>query len=148
MCYSIYATILTGKVGESKSEVEKNYLLAAIMGDTVAMNSFAELKLDQGLNDEAEKWYLKGLTKSDVDSHIGIGDFYIQQKDSFRACINFKKAAVIINQRLSTNEVDNYLKSNFDSGVPGTAELLSEAENLAIQKFKNVNEKILSNCSV
>ncbi len=147
MCYSIYATILTGKVGESKSEVEKNYLLAALMGDTVAINSFAELKLDQGLNDEAEKWYWKGISKSDVDSHIGIGDFYIQQNDTFRACINFKKAAVMINQRLSTNEVDNYLKSNFDSGVPGTAELLSEAENLAIQKFRNVNEKIESNCS-
>ena len=147
MCYSIYGTILTGKVDEPKSEVEKYYLLAALMGDSIAINSFAELKLDQNQFKESEKWYWKGITKSDSDSHVGLGDLYVSQNDTFRACLNFKKAAVMINQRISTNQYDNYLKGNFDNGTAGTAELLSEAENLEITKFRNVSDKINASCT-
>jgi TPR repeat protein len=148
MCYSIYATILTGKVGVSNFEVEKYYLLAALMGDTVAINSVAKLKSDQGLINEAEEWYWKGITQTDSDSYIGLGDLSIKQSNNFRACFNFKKAAVLINQRLSSNEIDSYLKGNFESGISGTAELFDDSQNLEFDKFRKLNAKIDNFCTI
>ena len=145
-CYSLYASILNKLVDVPTEEVERNYLLAAIMGDTGGINSYADIKVKQGKLEEAEWWYLKGRSNGDIDSYIGLGEVYIKQNETSAACINFKLAAVKLNRQVFEYSDDNYLRSSLQNSEPELNNLYKLAEDVETQKLKDTIDKIEANC--
>lgn len=147
-CYSLYASILNQMVNIPEEEVERNYLLAAIMGDTDGINSYAKIKVNQGKLNEAEWWYRTGRSHGDVDSYIGLGDVYIKQNEISAACINFKLAAVKLNRRVFEYSDDNYLRSSLQNSIPEFNNLHKLSEDVDTEKLKDTTDKIEVNCII